>query len=164
MGGWALLGVSEPASAQTSHSASHSTPLHTLPNPSLFMTTTTGLLSSNTCVCMQSLDFGAQHTQVVWACSSKQSQWEAILAGPITSHLTPNHSCTRTAELSKLTGCKIIDTQLLQFGPRPLGGQWVLQGLTVEGTLLTPTHPPSTHMYTYTHTRMHAHTRTHTHT
>ena len=76
MGGWALLGVSEPASAQTSHSASHSTPLHTLPNPSLFMTITTGLLSSNTCVCMQSLDFGAQHTQVVWTCSSKQSQWE----------------------------------------------------------------------------------------
>ena len=50
MGGWALLGVSEPASAQTSHSASYSTPLHTLPNPSLFMTTTTGLLLSNTCV------------------------------------------------------------------------------------------------------------------
>ena len=63
-------------SAQTSHSASHSTPLHTLPNPSLFMTITTGLLLSNTCVCMQSLDFGAQHTQVVWTCSSKQSQWE----------------------------------------------------------------------------------------
>ena len=76
MGGWALLGVSEPVSAQTSHSASHSTPLHTLPNPSLFMTTTTGLLSSNTSVCMQSLDFGAQHTQVVWTYSSKQSQWE----------------------------------------------------------------------------------------
>ena len=76
MGGWALLGVSEPASAQTSHSASHSTPLHTLPNPSLSMAITTGLLSSNTCVCMQSLDFGAQHTQVVWTCSSKQSQWE----------------------------------------------------------------------------------------
>ena len=76
MGGWALLGVSEPASAQASHSSSHSTPLHTLPNPSLFMTTTTGLLSSNTCVCIQSLDLGAQHTQVVWTCSSKQSQWE----------------------------------------------------------------------------------------
>ena len=56
--------------------ASHSTPLHILPNPSLFMTITTGLLLSNTCVCMQSLDFGAQHTQVVRTCSSKQSQWE----------------------------------------------------------------------------------------
>ena len=116
MGGWALLGVSKPASAQTSHSASHSTPLHTLPNPSLFMTITTGLLSSNTCVCMQSLYFGAQHTQVVWTCSSKQSQWEGptvagrvdkgevILAELITGNLIPNHCCTRTAEVSKITG------------------------------------------------------------
>ena len=74
--GRALFRVSEPTSVQTSDTVPHSTPLHTLPNPSLFMTITTGLLSSNTCVCMQSLDFGAQHTQVVWTCSSKQSQWE----------------------------------------------------------------------------------------
>ena len=35
---------------------------------------------------------------------------------------------------------------------RPLttGRQWVLQGLTVEGTLLTPTRPPHTHTYTHT--------------
>ncbi len=98
VGGWALLGVSEPASAQTSHSATHSTPLHTLPNPSLFMTITTGLLLSNTCVCMQSLDFGAQHTQVVWTCSSKQSQWEAILAELITGNLTQT-----TAALEQLS-------------------------------------------------------------
>ena len=51
MGGWALLGVSEPASAQTSHSASHSTPLHTLPNPSLFMTISLLVCCRLTLVC-----------------------------------------------------------------------------------------------------------------
>ena len=34
--GRALLGVSEPASVQTSDTASHSTPWHTLPNLQLF--------------------------------------------------------------------------------------------------------------------------------
>ena len=71
----------EPASAQTSHSASHSTPLHTLPNPSLFMTITTGLLSSNTCVCMQSLDFRARmhartHAHTYQLVTSWLQQWQ----------------------------------------------------------------------------------------
>ena len=42
-------------------------------NPSLFMTITTGLLLSNTCVCMQFLDFGAQHTPVVYGHATQNS-------------------------------------------------------------------------------------------